>query len=67
MKSLSEQKEKLQEKLNSAEDLVEKHKASLTNLQIVLEQFQAGNLEGVPLFTRFSTDSPFSKFEARLP
>ncbi|KAL1458403.1 hypothetical protein WDU94_008559, partial [Cyamophila willieti] len=41
VKSLSEQKDKLQEKLLSAEHLVEKHQASLTNLQIVLEQFQA--------------------------
>ncbi|XP_026688544.1 thyroid receptor-interacting protein 11-like, partial [Diaphorina citri] len=42
VKSLTEQKEKLQEKLYQAEDVVQKHQASLTNLQIVLEQFQAG-------------------------
>uniref|UniRef100_A0A8D8TFZ2 Thyroid receptor-interacting protein 11 n=1 Tax=Cacopsylla melanoneura TaxID=428564 RepID=A0A8D8TFZ2_9HEMI len=41
VKSLSEHNNKLQEKLLTAEQLVEKHQASLTNLQIVLEQFQA--------------------------
>lgn len=39
---LTEQKERLQAQLAAAEDKLHKQAAALTNLQIVLEQFQRG-------------------------
>nr|XP_018910828.1 PREDICTED: thyroid receptor-interacting protein 11-like isoform X2 [Bemisia tabaci] len=51
VKVLTEQRELIQQKLNEAEDQVQSHGASLTNLQIVLEQFQIDKEKDILLAT----------------
>jgi hypothetical protein len=45
---MAQQREDLQLKLSSAEDQIHHHLAALRNLQIVLEQFQKGEI-AIPL------------------
>lgn len=44
IKLLEKQREEVQTRLSDAEDAKSKSEAALTNLQVVLEQFQLGKL-----------------------